>query len=100
MCVCVYIHVYTHTHKYIHIHICRVAGPGPAGSALPLPDCDLVLGIWRLPFQDFDICGDLKSHACQIKAIGPICGIEAGVAIAELLVDISGSKLVGALSMR
>ena len=48
------------------------AGPGDDAAALPEPDTDLVIGIWRLPLKDLRIGGDLKAHTVTIHATAPI----------------------------
>ena len=48
-------------------------GPGDDdAAALPEPDTDLVIGIWRLPLKDLHIGGDLKAHTATIQATTPL----------------------------
>ena len=78
----------------IDIELCRV-GPGAALSTAQKVDTDLVLGVCRLPLRDFKITGD-TTHAVTVEAIAalPSSGIKAGDPIAEVHVDVSGSRLL------
>ncbi len=60
------------------------AGPDVDEVALPQPDTDLVVGIWRLPLKDLSVGGDLKAHSATIQAAAPLGPIRPSLALALL----------------